>query len=95
MNGSNRIGKTTGATIVFLTLFIGVVVYRSLTIAQYECEVCVTFQGQTVCRTAASGTRETSIESAVTSACGTLASGMTESIRCQNTRPDRATCNRK
>ena len=95
MSGSNRIGKTTGATIVFLTLFIGVVVYRSLTIARYECEVCVTFQGQTVCRTAASGTREASIESAVTSACGTLASGMTDSIRCQNTPPDRTTCNRK
>jgi hypothetical protein len=95
MSGSNRIGKTTGATIVFLTLFIGVVVYRSLTITQYECEVCVTFLGQAVCRTAASGTREASIESAVTSACGTLASGMTESIRCQNTQPDRTTCKRR
>lgn len=92
MSGSNRIGKTTGATLVFLGAFIGVVVFRSLTIARYECEVCLTFQGQTVCRTAASGTRETSMESAVTSACGTLASGMTESIRCQNTPPDRVTC---
>jgi len=58
----------------------------------YECEVCVTFQGETVCRTAASGTKGASIESAVTSACGTLASGMTDSIRCQNTPPDRETC---
>ncbi len=84
--------KTTVATIVFLTLFIGVVIALSVRIAQYECEVCITFHGASVCRTAASGTREASVESAVTSACGTLAGGMTDSIRCQNTPPDRVTC---
>ena len=84
--------KTTKATILFLVLMIGIVLYRSLTIPAYECEVCVAFQGDAVCRTAASGTREASIESAVTSACGTLASGMTESIRCQNTPPVRIDC---
>jgi hypothetical protein len=85
-------GRTTKATLVFLTLLIGVVVYRSLTIAQYECDVCVTFQNGRVCRTAASGERKAAIESAVTSACASLASGMTESIRCQNTAPDSITC---
>ncbi len=84
--------RTTRATLFFLGLFIAIVVYFSMTIAEYECEVCVTFMNRSVCRTAASGTREASIESAVTSACGTLASGMTESIRCSNTRPDRVTC---
>jgi hypothetical protein len=85
-------GRTTRATLIFLGLFIAGVVYFSMTIAQQECEVCMTFMSQSVCRTAASGTREASIESAVTSACGTLASGMTESIRCSNTKPDRVTC---
>lgn len=84
--------RTTKATLVFLTLFIAVVVYLSARAPRHECEVCVTFQGESVCRTAASGTREASIQSAVTSACGTLAAGMTESIRCQNTPPDRVTC---
>lgn len=85
-------GRTTKATLLFLGLVIAYVVYRSMTIIEYECEVCVTFHNRTICRTAASGTREASIESAVTSACGTLASGMTESIRCQNTEPDRISC---
>lgn len=84
--------RTTRATVIFLALFIAAVVYFSMTIAQQECEVCVTFMNQSVCRTAASGTREASIESAVSSACGTLAAGMTESIRCSNTKPDRVTC---
>jgi len=85
-------GRTTKATLVFLSLLVGVVVYRSLTIAQYECDVCVTFQNGRVCRTAASGGRKAAIESAVTSACASLASGMTDSIRCQNTPPDSVSC---
>ena len=85
-------GRTTRATLIFLGLFIAVVVYFSMTIAEQECEVCMTFMNESVCRTAASGTKEASIESAVSSACGTLAAGMTESIRCSNTRPDRVTC---
>jgi hypothetical protein len=89
------IGKTTKTTLVFLGLIVGVVIYRSLTFPHYECEVCVTFQNDRVCRTAASGTREATIESAVTSACGTLAAGMTESIRCQNTPPDSVLCREK
>ena len=86
------LGRTTKATVIFLTFVIVFVIYRSMTIAEYECEVCVTFHSRTVCRTAASGTRDASIDSAVTSACATLASGMTESIRCQNTEPDRISC---
>jgi len=86
------VSKTSVATIVFLGVFIALVVALSLRIPQQECEVCVAFDGESVCRTAASGTREAAVESAVTSACGTLAAGMTESIRCQNTPPLRTTC---
>jgi len=84
--------RTTKATVVFLALLGGAVVYRSLTIARYECNVCVSFGSQRVCRTGASGDRKAAIESAITSACATLASGMTDSIRCQNTRPDSLAC---
>jgi hypothetical protein len=85
-------GKATWLTVVFLVLFIGAVIYLSTRIAHQECKVCVTFNGQNVCRTAASGTKQAAIESAVTSACSGLASGMTESIKCQNTPPDSVEC---
>lgn len=88
-------GKTTKATMIFLTLLIGGVIYRSMTITHLECDVCVSFAGQQVCRTAASGDRKSTIESAVTSACASLASGMTDSIRCQNTPPDSTQCRAK
>lgn len=85
-------GKTTKATVAFLAILIGIVVYRSMTITHFECDVCLFFANQQVCRTAASGDRKAAIESAVTSACATLASGMTDSIRCQNTPPDSVQC---
>ena len=88
-------GKTTKATLVFLVLFIGLVVYLSTRVAHQECRVCVTFNGRTLCRTAASGTEKAAIESAVTSACSGLASGMTESIKCENTRPDSVACSKR
>jgi hypothetical protein len=87
-----KMGKGTAATIVFLVAFGAYIAYRSAVIPEVECRVCVTFQGETTCRTAASGTREAAVESAQTSACGTLANGMAESIRCSNTTPDSAEC---
>ena len=87
--------KTTRATLIFLVLFIGMFVYFSMTIPRFECEICVTFQNETTCRAPASEMKEASIESAVTNACGTLASGMTESIRCQHTRSDCVTCRQR
>lgn len=88
-------GKTTKATLVFLALFIGAVVYLSTRVARHECRICVTYGGRTICRTAASGTEKAAIESAVTSACSGLASGMTESIQCENTRPDSVECSER
>jgi hypothetical protein len=88
-------GKTTKATLVFLVLFIGFVIYLSTRIAHHECRVCITFNGETVCRTAASGTEKAAIESAVTSACSGLASGMTDSIKCENTPRDSVQCSER
>jgi hypothetical protein len=84
--------RSTRATIVFLVLLFGFIVMRSMSVAKVECEVCVTFDGQSECGKASSETREVALQSATTAACATLAGGMTESIRCQNTTPDRAVC---
>jgi hypothetical protein len=84
--------RSTKATVVFLSLFIAFVVIRSLRTPAVECEVCITYDGQQQCGKASSDTRARAIQSATTAACATLAGGMTESIHCQNTRPDKAVC---
>jgi len=84
--------KTTKATVLFLALLFGYVVFRSMSIPKIECEVCITYDGEQQCRKASSDTHQMAMQSATTAACATLAGGMTDSIRCQNTTPDRATC---
>jgi hypothetical protein len=56
------------------------------------CEVCITFNGRTECREAYGSTHDEAVRTATDNACAPLAGGMTDSIRCTNTEPDRVTC---
>lgn len=67
-------------------------VYNSMARVQKHCEVCVVFNGRRNCARAAGGSEGEARQGAQTTACGTLASGMDESIRCQNTPPQTASC---
>ena len=85
-------GRTTKATVFFLTLVIAFVIYRSMTIAEYECEVCVSFHGRTACRSAAGGTAQDATRTAQDNACAFVASGMRETVECTGRPPASATC---
>jgi hypothetical protein len=84
--------RTTKATLVFLVLFIGAVVVLSLRVPKVECEVCVTFHGEQRCSRASAADEKGALQSATIAACGVLAGGMTDTIACQNTPPDRTSC---
>ncbi len=73
---------------VVLLLF-AALVYSTLSLARYECEVCVTFNGRSACRVAAGATREEAIRTASDNACAFLASGRTDSMACGRTPPTR------
>ena len=75
--------KTTKIAIILgFMLFLGYVVYSSLGLNQFRCEVCVEFQGQTACATAAGSTREEAQRTATDTACGKVSSGMTDTMAC-------------
>ena len=57
-----------------------------------SCEVCITFRGATACREASGRTPDEATRTATDNACAFLASGMTDSVSCQHTQPDRVTC---
>ena len=80
-------------TAVVLALM-GFVVYRSIARVEYSCEVCVEFKGQRRCTRGAGATEQEARQGAQTAACGVLASGMDETIRCQNTQPVSVSCSR-
>ncbi len=77
---------------VLIVATAGLLVYSMLQQAKVSCEVCVTFRGNTQCRTALGPTRSEAIRTATTTACASLASGMTDSVACTNTPPLVVTC---
>ena len=80
------------AAVVVLTPVIGFVVYSSFQVSAVECEVCMQFDGRTICRSASAARRDEALRSAADNACALLTSGMTNSIRCQQSEPVRTEC---
>jgi threonine/homoserine efflux transporter RhtA len=70
----------------------GYIVYGSLARVEQTCEVCVEFNGRRNCARVAGATDQEAREAAQTTACGPIANGMDESIRCQNVQPVSVTC---
>ncbi len=75
-----------------LVLFMALVIYRSMRVSGYRCSVCITFQGQDVCRTVDGPTEREARQGAITNACAFLASGVTDSLACERTPPRKAEC---
>lgn len=79
-------------TIVFLVF----IVYISFTLiwsgSKYECEVCVKYKDTESCQTVRGVERNDTVMQGISTACGGVARGMTESIECQRTPPVKLEC---
>jgi hypothetical protein len=84
--------KTTLIAIVFGLVVLAALIYSSLNLRQVSCEVCMEFNGQTQCSTAAGTSQEEAQRTATDTACAPITGGMTESIACSNTPPKSVTC---
>ena len=80
------------AAVVVLTPVIGFVVYSSFQVSTVECEVCMRFDGRAICRSASAARHDEALRSATDNACALLTSGMTNSIRCQQSEPVKTEC---
>lgn len=81
-----------GAITVGILAFMGAVVWGTLRGAEVECEVCLVFDGEEVCRLGRAQSQAEALAAAHQSACGGNTSGMAESIACMNRLPDRSSC---
>jgi hypothetical protein len=72
-----------------LLAFAGLLLYLSLAGKEHGVEVCLTFAGRSACGTAWAESREEALRGAATNACGTLARGVAETMRCSHAKPDR------
>ena len=73
---------------VVVAVLLGLIIYSTLNLAQFEVEVCLTYKGKSECRVAAGATREEALQTAANTACAFLASGRTDSMACGRTKPD-------
>lgn len=81
-------------TLAFLVPVVAAVVYLSFQVSDFECEVCMPFDGRTACSTATGKTDGEAVRTAIDTACGQLTSGVTETLRCSRTRPTKSECRR-
>jgi hypothetical protein len=86
--------KSTLAALILLPPLIALVIYNSFQVSDYECTVCIEYEGHQQCRTVTAQTESEGLQSATNNACALLTSGMTESIHCMRTPPKRAECKR-
>ena len=83
MRKENKLG------IIVAVVIVAVLVLSSLQLRQHTCEVCITFGGQTNCAIASGTTRKEAQGSATSTACASISGGVTQSIQCGNTTPDK------
>ena len=79
--------KTVWLAIVFVLGVIGLLVFLTMGLRQFTCEVCMTYNGRTNCATASGTSEKEATRTATDTACATISGGMTESIQCSNTPP--------
>lgn len=86
-------GKLVAALVV--AALVAFLLYSTLGAQKVQCRSCAEFNGQRNCATATAATRDEAARSAQTTACGTIAKGMAESITCTNSTPVSLTCENK
>ena len=81
--------KPVFAAILFAVIaaLLALIVYSSMELRQFTCEVCMEFQGRSNCATASGTSEEEAVRTATDTACATISAGMTESIQCSRTPP--------
>ena len=80
--------RTVWLAVLFVVVVVGFVVFSTFQGQRVSCKVCIVFKGQRDCRTASAANRMEAQRTATTNACGLLASGVTDSVNCENTVPE-------
>ena len=78
--------KSVLLAIVFVVVFIGAVVFTTMSASssRYRVEVCMEFQGRSRCAIAAAATEKNALRTAQENACAVISSGVTDSMQCGN-----------
>jgi len=84
--------RSTLITIALIAGFAAILAYNPLSAQAVECSACVSFHGTENCAKASGKDSTEALRTAVSTACGPIASGMDQSIRCAGMPPLRPHC---
>lgn len=79
-------------TILAIVLFGALLLFNTLSAQKVECTICVEYNGKRNCAAASHENEADARQSAQTTACGTLTSGMNDAIACGRVTPVSAQC---
>jgi hypothetical protein len=77
--------------IVLFAALMALIAYSTMGTSSHRVEVCMEFHGQTNCRTASGSSEQFALRTATSNACAAIASGVTDSIACEQSPPSRVT----
>ena len=83
-------GRLIGLAIV--AAFVAIVIYMAAQQFGAECEVCVSFNGRTVCEVALASDREIAQMEATSSACSQIAGSVGDTVACTGSVPRSVRC---
>ena len=78
--------------IVFTAVVLALIFYLTMHLEQYECEVCMEFEGRTKCLTVQGESEQQTVQTAKDNACSYITNGRAEGIRCSQTPPASTQC---
>ena len=77
---------------LFGVVILGLIVWKSIGLSKYTCEVCIEFKGRMQCRTASGSDKKTAMITARDNACAFLVASKTDGFLCGQIEPKRITC---
>jgi hypothetical protein len=80
---------------IFGVAMLGVILYLSVGFSQVTCEVCVTFNGRTQCRTASGADERSAMMAAHDNACAFLVASKTDGFLCTQAPMTRMACEQR
>ncbi|MBI3933389.1 MAG: hypothetical protein HY316_01770 [Acidobacteria bacterium] len=78
--------------ILFAAVMLALIFYETMHLEQYECEVCMEFEGGKKCLTVQAESEEQALQTAKDNACSFITNGRAESLRCNQTPPATTSC---
>jgi len=70
-----------------VAIVLALIAYSTLHGPRYRVEICMAYQGHSACKTVSARSEEAALRSGRENACADISSGVTDTVRCQNTDP--------